>query len=77
MMFLLMSFRQLLTCTIWRGIVEQNATTRALREIPGFLITVLSFESVVYIRLMSLEVGRFCSHLEVLSDESSACLCGR
>lgn len=48
-MFLLMAMRQIATFLIWAGYLEVNETTRALSEIPGFMVTLLGLLSIIYI----------------------------
>jgi len=50
-MFFLMAARQTLTFLIWTGIVAINETTRAISEMPGFIVTLLSLLSIIYIGL--------------------------
>ena len=51
-MFFLMAVRQLLTLLIWMGLVKIDETSRVLSEFPGFLVTLLSLISIVYIGLL-------------------------
>lgn len=51
-MFSLMALRQALTGCIWMELIEPNAATRALSEVPGFLVTILSLLSIIYIGMV-------------------------
>jgi len=53
-MFLLMAVRQLLTFLIWSGALERGPLVNSLSELPGFIVTVLSLVSIIYLgRLLS------------------------
>ncbi|WP_432735676.1 hypothetical protein [Maridesulfovibrio sp. FT414] len=51
-MFLLMALRQVLTLLIWTGVMDRNVMTSALSELPGFIVTILSLVSIIYIGLL-------------------------
>lgn len=48
-MFFLMALRQMLTFSIWTGLIERNPITNAVSEIPGFIVTILSLLSISYV----------------------------
>ncbi|WP_320169370.1 hypothetical protein [Maridesulfovibrio sp.] len=51
-MFLLMAVRQAMTFLLWTNVLPRNQLTNALSEVPGFVVTVLSLVSVVYLGLI-------------------------
>lgn len=48
-MFFLMAARQTFTLMLWMKVMEKNETTKLISELPGFVVTLLSFLSIVYI----------------------------
>ncbi|WP_291329793.1 hypothetical protein [Desulfovibrio sp. UCD-KL4C] len=48
-MFFLMTLRQILTFLIWNNFIEQTSNTKILSELPGFIVTLLSLVSIIYI----------------------------
>jgi PAS domain S-box-containing protein len=48
LMFFLMAMRQVLTLLIRGGYLENTFVTQMLSEIPGFIVTLLAFSSIVY-----------------------------
>jgi len=49
LMFFLMAARQTLTLHVRAGVIERTALTTTLCEIPGFIVTLLAFISIVYL----------------------------
>ncbi|SME87856.1 hypothetical protein [Desulfovibrio gilichinskyi] len=48
-MFFLMTARQLLTFLIWNNFIAQTSNTKMISELPGFIVTLLSLISIIYI----------------------------
>jgi len=48
-MFLLMASRQILTFLLWAGYIQNSSITKSMSEIPGFIVTILSLVSIIYI----------------------------
>ena len=51
-MFFLMATRQFLTLLIWMKVLERNAITHSMSELPGFIVTFLSLLSIIYLGLI-------------------------
>ena len=51
-MFFLMAARQILTFSIWTGAIEKSEIARTLSELPGFVVTLLSLLSIVYLGMI-------------------------
>ncbi|ACS79343.1 hypothetical protein [Maridesulfovibrio salexigens] len=48
-MFLLMALRQVLTFLIWTNELQRGPLVNALSELPGFVVTILSLVSILYL----------------------------
>jgi len=51
-MFFLMATRQILTFLIWTEAIEKNEISRTVSELPGFVVTLLSLLSIIYLGLI-------------------------
>ncbi|NDV28714.1 hypothetical protein [Desulfovibrio sp. JC010] len=51
-MFFLMASRQVLTLLIWTGAIERTQWFNTLSELPGFVVTILSLVSIIYLGLI-------------------------
>ena len=51
-MFFLMAARQILTFSIWTGAIEKSEIARTLSELPGFVVTLLSLLSIIYLGMI-------------------------
>lgn len=49
LMFFLMASRQVLSLYLRAGVLEKTSFTNALNEFPGFVVTILSFVSILYL----------------------------
>ncbi|MBB6481599.1 hypothetical protein [Spirochaeta isovalerica] len=48
-MYILMSIRQILTLFMWIGLIETTGSSRFISELPGFLVTLLTLITIIYI----------------------------